>query len=152
VSNDHQSDNFILLDVVGGVDKKGRIYGLGAEAGKYKPSTSRSSDGISPSEYEQMKTAISKMSAENIDFKERLKTNEELIRASQEESRLAREQSRLAREQSHLVQEQSQKDSRLLREQLQKFMESFAQGHSHLPPFINICVHLLNYLSDYLRI
>ncbi|XP_039683086.1 uncharacterized protein [Medicago truncatula] len=29
VSNDHQSDNFIFLDVVGGVDKKGRIYGLG---------------------------------------------------------------------------------------------------------------------------
>src|SRR4051812_41909713 len=36
----HQSDNLIFLDVVGGVDKKGRIYGLGPEAAKYKPSKS----------------------------------------------------------------------------------------------------------------
>jgi len=113
--------NFIFLDIVGGVDKKGRIYGLGATAGKYKPSSSRSFDGISPSEYEHMRTAISKMLAENMELMERSKTNEELIRASHEESRLAREQ--------------SQEDSRLLREQFQKFMESFAQGHSHLPPY-----------------
>jgi len=39
-----------------------------------------------------------------------MKTNEELIRVSQEVS--------------HLV-----------REQFQKFMESFAQGYSHLPPY-----------------
>jgi len=124
VSNDHQSHNFIFLDVVGGVDKKGRIYGLGTEAGKYKPSSSRSSDGILPSEYKHMTIAISKMSAENMELKERLKTNEELIRASQKESRLAREQS-----------QQSKEDSRWLREQFQKFMESFTQGHSHLPPY-----------------
>jgi len=61
VSNDHQSDNFIFLDVVGGVDKKVRIYGLGAEAGKYRPSSPRSSDGISPYEYEHMRTEMSKM-------------------------------------------------------------------------------------------
>ncbi|AES97172.1 hypothetical protein MTR_5g046450 [Medicago truncatula] len=61
------------------------------------------------------------MSAENMELKERLKTNEELIRASQEESRFAREQ--------------SQEDSRLLREQFQKFMESFTQGHSDIPPY-----------------
>jgi len=42
-------------------------YGLEAEAGKYKPSSSRSFDGISPSEYENMGTAISKMSAENME-------------------------------------------------------------------------------------
>ena len=101
MSTDHQSDNFIFLDVVG-VDKKGRIYGLEAEVGKYKPSSSRSFDGVSPSEHEHMRTAISKMSAENMELKERSKTNEELIRASQEESRLAREQ--------------SHEDSRLLRE------------------------------------
>jgi len=65
VSTDHQSDNFIFWDVVGGVDKKGHIYGLGAEAGKYKPSSSISSDDISPFEYERMRAAISKMSAEN---------------------------------------------------------------------------------------
>ena len=86
MSNDHQSDNFIFLDVVGGVDKKGRIYGLGSEAGKYKPSSCRSSDGK--------------------ELKERLKTNEELICASQEESRLAREQSQ---EDSRLLREQFQK-------------------------------------------
>ncbi|KEH34277.1 hypothetical protein MTR_3g463980 [Medicago truncatula] len=87
------SENFIFLDVVGVVNKKGRIYGLGVKAGKYEPSSSRSSDVISPSEYEHMRTAISKMSAENMELKERLKTNEELICASQEESRLVREQS-----------------------------------------------------------
>jgi len=38
---------------------------LGAEAGKYKPSSSISSDDISPFEYERMRAAISKMSAEN---------------------------------------------------------------------------------------
>ena len=88
MSNDHQSDNFIFLDVVGGVGKKGRIYGLG-DRGRKISSSSRSSDGISPYEYEHMRTAISKMSAENMERKERLKTNEQLIRASQEESRLA---------------------------------------------------------------
>jgi hypothetical protein len=50
------------------------------------------------------------MSAENMELKERLNTNDELIRASQEESRLAREQ-------------------------FQKFMESFQQDNSHLPPY-----------------
>ena len=56
-----------------------------------------------------------------MELKEPMKTNEELIRASQEVS--------------HLVQEQSQEDSRFLREQFQKFMESFAQGYSHLPSY-----------------
>ncbi|WJX95097.1 hypothetical protein P8452_76456 [Trifolium repens] len=36
----HQADDIIFLDVVGGVDKKGPIYGLGPEAEKYKPSRS----------------------------------------------------------------------------------------------------------------
>jgi hypothetical protein len=74
VSNDHQSDNIIFLNVVGGVDKKGHIYGLGLEAGKYKPSSSRSFDIISPSEYEYMGTVIFKMSTENMAFMEQLKT------------------------------------------------------------------------------
>ncbi|CAK8531106.1 unnamed protein product [Lathyrus sativus] len=47
----HQSDNNIFLDVVGGVDKKGRIYGLGPEAAKYKSFRSSTFDGISSSEY-----------------------------------------------------------------------------------------------------
>jgi hypothetical protein len=74
------------------------MYGLGAEAEKYKPSLSISSDGISPSKYDHIRTAISKMSAENMELKERLKNNEELIRASHEESRLAREQSQQSQE------------------------------------------------------
>ena len=110
MSNDHQSDNFIFLDVVGGVDKKGHIYGLGPEVGKYKPSSYRSSYNISLAKYEHMRTEMSKMSAENMEFKEQLKTCEELIRSSQEESRF-------------------------LREKFQKFMESFSQGHSHQPPY-----------------
>ncbi|XP_058767311.1 uncharacterized protein LOC131640986 [Vicia villosa] len=103
----HQSDNLIFLDVVGGVDKKGRIYGLGPEAAKYKPSKSFTSDCISSSEYEQMRTVISDLSVENKTLKDKLKTREDLIRASQE-------------------------DSRLLREQLFRFMETFSAGH--LPP------------------
>ncbi|AES64549.1 hypothetical protein MTR_2g026970 [Medicago truncatula] len=111
VSNDHQSDNIIFLDVVEGVDKKGHIYGLGPEAGKYKPSTSIPFDNISPSEYEHMMTVISKMSVENMTLKEQLKTHEELIRSSKVESRLLRER--------------SHEDSCLLREQFQKFRSLF---------------------------
>jgi hypothetical protein len=81
----HESDNIIFLDVVGGVNKKGRIYGLGPIAGKYKPSRSSRSDGILQSEFEQMR-------AENASLKEKLKAHEELIRASQEDSRFLREQ------------------------------------------------------------
>ena len=119
----HQSDNNIFLDVVGGVDKKGRVFGLGPEAGKYKPFVSSTSDGISLSEYEHMRAVISNLSAENMTLKDQLKTHEDLIRASQEESISTREESRLARE-----------ESRLLREQFQQFMERFSLGHSHLPP------------------
>jgi hypothetical protein len=43
-------------------------------------------DGISPYEYEHMRTVIYKMSIENMALKEQLKTHEELILASQEES------------------------------------------------------------------
>ncbi|CAK8534903.1 unnamed protein product [Lathyrus sativus] len=103
----HQSDNNIFLDVVGGVDKKGRIYGLGPEAAKYKSYRSSTFDGISSSEYEQMRTVIFDLSAENNTLKEKLKTHEDLIHASQE-------------------------DSRLLREQLFQFMKSFSAGHQ--PP------------------
>jgi hypothetical protein len=80
------------LDVVGGEDKKGRVYGLGTEAGKYKPSRSSTYGGISPSEYQHMRTIISDLSAENTTLKEKLKTHEELIHQSQEDSRLLREQ------------------------------------------------------------
>jgi hypothetical protein len=74
----HESDNIIFLDVVGGVNKKGRIYGLGPEAGKYKPFRSSISDGILHSEFEQMR-------AENTSLKEKLKAHEKLIRASREQ-------------------------------------------------------------------
>ncbi|KAL2326330.1 hypothetical protein Fmac_025388 [Flemingia macrophylla] len=89
-----QSENNIFYDVVGGVNKKGRIFGLGSEAGKYKPSSSRSSNGISNSEYEQMRNLVSNLSQENKTLKEQLQTHSELIRASQEESRMVREQLR----------------------------------------------------------
>jgi hypothetical protein len=96
------------LDVVGGVDEKGRIYGLGPEAEKNKPSRSSTYDGISSSEYQHMRTIISDLSAENTTLNEKLKTHEELIH-------------------------QSQEDSRLLREQLFQFMAKFSLSH-HLPP------------------
>jgi hypothetical protein len=96
------------LDVVGGVDKKGRVYVLGPEAEKYKPSRSSTYHGISPSEYQHMRTIISDLSAENTTLKEKLKTHEELIH-------------------------QSQEDARLLREQLFQYMAKFSSSH-HLPP------------------
>lgn len=79
-----QSANNIFLEVVGGVDTKGRIYGLGPEGrkGKYKPSA-KSSIGISPSEYEQMMTEISNSTAENNRLKQQLEgilTTHEQIR------------------------------------------------------------------------
>ncbi|TKY65014.1 hypothetical protein E2542_SST07867 [Spatholobus suberectus] len=70
------------------MDKKGHIYGLGPEAGKYKSISITSLDGVSPSEYEEMRNTISNLSAENKTLKERLQTHEDLIRSSQEESRL----------------------------------------------------------------
>ncbi|XP_029128162.1 uncharacterized protein LOC109803761 [Cajanus cajan] len=96
LSGDHaassvQSENSIFYDVVGGVNDKGRIFGLGSEAGKYKPS-STFLDGISNPEYEQMKNLVSNLSEENKTLKEQLKSHADLIRASQEESRLVREQ------------------------------------------------------------
>ena len=120
----HESDN--ILDVVEGVDKEGNKYGLGPEAGKHKPSVSSTSfDGISPStsEYEHMRAAISKLSAENMTLREQLKTHEELIRASQEELKTHGELIRA-----------SQEESRLLRKQFQQFLESFSLGHPPPPP------------------
>ncbi|KAJ1378052.1 hypothetical protein SESBI_48233 [Sesbania bispinosa] len=55
--------------------------------------------GVSPSEYEQVKVLVSSLTAENKSlqdslqtYEERLRSNEELIRSSQEESRLLRDQ------------------------------------------------------------
>ncbi|KAL2342606.1 hypothetical protein Fmac_003891 [Flemingia macrophylla] len=93
-SSSVQSENSIFYDVVGGLNKKGRIFGLGSEAGKYKASSSGSYDGISNSEYEQMKNLVSNLSEENRTLKEQLQSHSEMIRASQEESRLVREQLR----------------------------------------------------------
>ncbi|KAL2326932.1 hypothetical protein Fmac_020359 [Flemingia macrophylla] len=89
-----QSENSTFYDVVGGVNKKRRIFGLGSEVGKYRPSSSRSSDGISNSEYEQMRNLVSNLSQENKTLKEQLQTHSELIRAPQEESQMVREQLR----------------------------------------------------------
>ncbi|KAL2347974.1 hypothetical protein Fmac_001974 [Flemingia macrophylla] len=81
-----QFQNNIFYDVVGGVNKKGRIFGLDSEAGKYKPSSSRLFDGISNYEYEKMRNLVSNLSQENKTLKEQLQSHLELIRASQEES------------------------------------------------------------------
>jgi hypothetical protein len=97
-----ENDNIIFLNVVGGVNKKCRIYCPGPKAGKCKRYKSFKSDGILQSEFEQMR-------AENASLKEQLKAHEELIRALQE-------------------------DSRLLKEQMTKFMEKISQGHLHPPP------------------
>ncbi|KAL2333580.1 hypothetical protein Fmac_014793 [Flemingia macrophylla] len=84
-SSSVQYENSIFYDVVRGVNKKGRIFGLGSEAGKYKASSSGSYDGISNSEYEHMKNLVSNLSEENKTLKEQLQSHSELICASQEE-------------------------------------------------------------------
>ncbi|XP_020227319.1 uncharacterized protein LOC109808653 isoform X2 [Cajanus cajan] len=92
VASSVQSETSIFYDVVGGVNDKGRIFGLGSEAGKYKPSSSTFLEGISTPEYQQMKNLVSNLSEENKSLKEQLQSHADLIRASQEESRLVREQ------------------------------------------------------------
>ncbi|KAL2318829.1 hypothetical protein Fmac_032705 [Flemingia macrophylla] len=67
-----QSENIIFYGVVRGVNNKGRIFCLGSEAEKYKPSYSRLSNGISNSEYEQMKNLILNWSKENKTLKEKI--------------------------------------------------------------------------------
>lgn len=78
-----QFDNTIILEFVGGVDKKGHIYGLGPEVANYKLSTSSRSDGISPSNYEQIRIVIFYLSLKKKTLKKKIKTHEDLIRASQ---------------------------------------------------------------------
>ncbi|XP_020209038.1 uncharacterized protein LOC109793973 [Cajanus cajan] len=92
VASSVQSENSIFYDVVGGVNNKGRIFGLGSEAGKYKPSSSTFLYGFSTPEYEQMKNLVSNLSEENKTLKEQLQSHAYLILASQEESWLVREQ------------------------------------------------------------
>lgn len=46
--SNHQSDDNVFYGVIGGMDRKGRVFGLGLEAMKYKPSSSSiSSDDFS---------------------------------------------------------------------------------------------------------
>ncbi|TKY62948.1 hypothetical protein E2542_SST12813 [Spatholobus suberectus] len=66
-----QFDNNIFYDVVGGMNSKGRMFGLGSEIGKYKSSSSSmSSNGISLSEYDQMRSLVSKVIEEKKNLKE----------------------------------------------------------------------------------
>ena len=60
----YQSDNSIYLDVVGGVTKKGRIYGLGSEAASLAPSTSTASEGCSPSEMDFMRSLVADLTSQ----------------------------------------------------------------------------------------
>lgn len=66
-----QSDNNIFLEVVGGVDKKKRIFGLGPEGQNQFPSSTQSAR-ISVSEYMQMKTECMQIKAENQILKEQM--------------------------------------------------------------------------------
>ncbi|XP_057451918.1 uncharacterized protein LOC130743707 [Lotus japonicus] len=72
-----KSNDDIYLEVVGGANKKGRIYGLGAEAGKFKRSKATSSHGVSPSGYETMINLVSTLTEENKKLKEKMKTYDE---------------------------------------------------------------------------
>ena len=54
-----KSDDAIYLEVVGGVNKKGRIYGLGPVAERYKRVDASSSTSVSTSEFETLKSLVS---------------------------------------------------------------------------------------------
>ncbi|KAJ1406515.1 hypothetical protein SESBI_25059 [Sesbania bispinosa] len=99
-SSTHQSDNNIFLNVVGGVNKKGRVYGLGSGGWEIQVFYfCLIIISVSSSEYEQMKVLVSSLTTENKSFKTVCRlirkdyvSNEELVRSSQEESRLLRDQ------------------------------------------------------------
>ena len=61
-----QDDNTIYLDIVGGVNKKGRVYGLGSGSLSYFASSSNSAipEGISTSQYENLTSTISALNIE----------------------------------------------------------------------------------------
>ncbi|XP_057442938.1 uncharacterized protein LOC130734506 [Lotus japonicus] len=70
-----KSDDDIYLEVVGGVNTKGRIYGLGQLAEKYKRSAT--TVDISLSEHETMRHLVSKLSDENAMLKDQMKSYDE---------------------------------------------------------------------------
>ncbi|XP_057440246.1 uncharacterized protein LOC130732151 [Lotus japonicus] len=72
-----KSNDEIYLEVVGGANKKGRIYGLGAEAVKFKRYKATSSHGVSPSEYETMRNLVSTLTEENKKLKGKMETYDE---------------------------------------------------------------------------
>jgi len=80
-----------------------------------------------------------------MEIKERLKTNEELIRASQEESRLAREQSHSDRKNRDCSESSSRNSWSLLHKAIHiyLFIDLIVRVR------INICLDLLDYLSYY---
>ncbi|XP_061352531.1 uncharacterized protein LOC133297410 [Gastrolobium bilobum] len=59
-----QSDNELFLQTVGGMSKKGRIFGLDSEASKYKASqkSASSCQGVSANEYNRMRDLVTTIS------------------------------------------------------------------------------------------
>ncbi|KAL2336993.1 hypothetical protein Fmac_011439 [Flemingia macrophylla] len=60
-SSSVQYENSIFYDVVGGVNKKGRIFGLGSEAGKYKASSSGSYDEMIRASQEESRLVLEQL-------------------------------------------------------------------------------------------
>ncbi|KAJ1442171.1 hypothetical protein SESBI_00986 [Sesbania bispinosa] len=107
-----KSDNTKWVSSKSEMIAKGRVYGLGPEAGKYKSSTIASSSGsVSPYEYDQMRALVSSLTAVNKSLQDQLQTHEERLCSNEQLIR------------------SSQEESRLLRDHLFQFMESFSLGH-----------------------
>ena len=59
------------------MNKKGRIYGLGPVAKKYKLGHASSSDSVSISEYEAMKSLVVGLTSTNKELEKKIKTYDE---------------------------------------------------------------------------
>ncbi|XP_061345137.1 uncharacterized protein LOC133290993 [Gastrolobium bilobum] len=73
-----QSDEVLLLQAVGGMNKKGRIYGLGAEAWNYKSTKiSASLSGVSTDEYDHMRDLVTSLSSQNEQLKQKYENTQQ---------------------------------------------------------------------------
>ena len=69
-----KSDDAIYMEVAGGLNKKGRVYGLGPVAGRYKCADASSSKSVSTSEYETMKSLVASLTDANKQLEQKMKT------------------------------------------------------------------------------
>ncbi|RZC28906.1 hypothetical protein D0Y65_000755 [Glycine soja] len=101
-----KSNDNVFYDV-GGMDRKGRVFGLGSEIGKYKPSSSILFDGFSSHVYEKMKSQLSNLTKENKNMKEEHEMELQLLNQNEETDKRKRS---IALKASSSIQEEEEED------------------------------------------